>query len=115
MSIFKKNEGDDEANQAGAFQVTIGKTLAFQLSTFYYLAAGLSFRQACKVLQETHQRTGLSKLSGVRESDVAKYIRAIAAINLHKMSFCYSPKNDGHLVLHLTALTSMDFPSLASA
>jgi hypothetical protein len=46
----------------------------------------LSFRQACKLLQDTHQRTGLSKLSGVRESDVAKYIRAIAAINLQKIS-----------------------------
>jgi hypothetical protein len=85
MSIFKQNEGDEGENQAGAFQVTIGKTMAFELITSY-VAAGLSFRQACKVMQETHQRTGISKLSGVRERDVAKYIRAIAAINLQKMS-----------------------------
>jgi hypothetical protein len=45
MSIFRQNEGDVEANQAGAFQVTIGKTLAFELITSY-VAAGLSFRQA---------------------------------------------------------------------
>jgi hypothetical protein len=32
MSIFKQNEGDDEDNQAGAFQVTIRKTMALNLS-----------------------------------------------------------------------------------
>jgi hypothetical protein len=85
MSIFKQNDGDGEENQAEAFQVTIGKTMAFELISSY-VAAGLSFRQACKVLQDTHQRTGISKLSGVRESDVAKYIRAIATINLQKIS-----------------------------
>jgi hypothetical protein len=83
--LFQEKEGDDEENQARAFQVTIGKTMAFELITSY-VAAGLSFRQACNVLQETHQRTGIYKLSGVRESDVEKYIRAIAVINLQKMS-----------------------------
>jgi hypothetical protein len=85
MGIFEQAEEDREASGIGAFRVTIGRTLAFELITSY-VAAGLSFRQACNVFRETHQRTGLNKLSGVRESDVEKYIRAIVAVNLQKMS-----------------------------
>jgi hypothetical protein len=85
MGIFEQPEEDIEASGIGAFRVTIGRTLAFELITSY-VAASLSFRQACNELRETHQRTGLNKLSGVRESDVAKYIRAIVAVNLQKMS-----------------------------
>jgi hypothetical protein len=85
MGIFEQPEEDSVASRIGAFRVTIGRTLAFELITSY-VAAGSSFQQASNVLRETHQRTRLNKLSGVRESDVAKYIRAIVAVNLHKMS-----------------------------
>jgi hypothetical protein len=85
IGIFEQPEEDSEESGIGAFRVTIGRTLDFELITSH-VAAGLSFRQARNVLRKTHQRTGLNKLSGVPESDVAKYIHAVVAFNLRKMS-----------------------------
>jgi hypothetical protein len=83
LSIFKTDY--DGASGERERMVTNKKVMAFAL-VFYYVGAGLSFRQACACLKATSDRTGLKKLSGLREQDLCMFVRAAVGINLQKMS-----------------------------
>jgi hypothetical protein len=82
LSIFKK---DDEEGGDMEFKVTIKRVMAFFL-IIDCVGAGLSLRQAATVLSSTAQRTGLHKLRGIREADVARFSRAAVGINLQIIS-----------------------------
>jgi hypothetical protein len=82
LSIF---ETDDEGPRGnGERKVTIKKFMAFAL-VVDYVSSGLSFRQACAFLKSKSERTGLKKISGLRDQDVCRFVRAIG-ISLQKMS-----------------------------
>jgi hypothetical protein len=66
-------------------KVTVKRVMAFFL-IIEYVGAGLSFRQAATFLSSTAQRTGLHKLRGIREADVARFVRAAVEINLQIIS-----------------------------
>jgi hypothetical protein len=59
--------------------------MAFNL-TIDYISCGLYFRQASNILTYTASRTGLHMLRGVREDDVARFVRAVVGINMDKIS-----------------------------
>jgi hypothetical protein len=82
LSIFKK---DDEEGGDMELKVTTKRVMAFFL-IIDYVGAGLSFRQAATVLSSTAERTGLHKLRGTREADVARFVRAAVGINLQIIS-----------------------------
>jgi hypothetical protein len=84
LSIFKRVDGED-APADGAYQIVIKKKNAFSL-IIRYVSAGLSFRQAQTVLQQTCNTTGLRNLAGVSEQNVREYVRAAVGINLQKIS-----------------------------
>jgi hypothetical protein len=71
--------------ERGAYCATVKKTLAFELTTSH-VAAGLSSRQARHVLLSTKDKTGLQKLFGVRQDDVAKFVRIVVAVNLQRLA-----------------------------
>jgi hypothetical protein len=68
--------------------------MAFGL-TINYVASGLSFRQAI-ILTHTVTRTGLHKLRGVREEDVARFVRPVAGISLGKIASLLGAMKRGH-------------------
>jgi hypothetical protein len=79
LKIFKDDaEGryaGDEARDGPVCverKFVVQKVMAFEL-TINYVASGLSFRQAI-ILTHTATRTGLHKLQGVREEDVARFV-----------------------------------------
>jgi hypothetical protein len=90
LSIFKTD--NDGASGERERKVTIKKVMAFAL-VVDYVGAGLSFRQACACLKATSDRTGLKKISGLREQDVCMLVRAVVGINLQKMSDLLRSKN----------------------
>jgi hypothetical protein len=82
-----RNAGDRERDGPVCVErkIVVKKVMAFKL-TIDYVACGLSFRQASNILTHTARRTGLHKLRGVREEDVARFVRAIVGINLDKIA-----------------------------
>jgi hypothetical protein len=66
-------------------KVTIKKVMAFAL-VVDFVGAGLSFRQACACLKATSERAGPKKISGLREQDVCRFVRAVVGITLQKIS-----------------------------
>jgi hypothetical protein len=69
----------------GERKLVIKKVMAFEL-VVVYSGAGLSFRQACACLKATSERTGLKRISGLREQDVCRFVRTVVGITLQKMS-----------------------------
>jgi hypothetical protein len=92
LNIFKENVEDrpagvEEGNGPVCVErkITVKKIMAFKL-TIDYVAWGHSFRQASNILSHTATRIGLHILRGVREEDVARFVKAIVGINLDKIS-----------------------------
>jgi hypothetical protein len=65
--------------------LTVSKVPAFSL-VIDYIGAGILFQQASHILSSTADRTGLAKLKGVRENEVAKFVRTVVGVNLHALS-----------------------------
>jgi hypothetical protein len=84
-----KEDGVGEARGASSehyeLKVTVTKVLAFSL-VIDYIGAGLSFRQASHILSSTADLTGMARLKGVQENEVAKFVRTVVGVNLRALS-----------------------------
>lgn len=69
----------------GNYTINIKNALQFKLIV-EYVAVGLSFNQASKVLAITKRHTGLGTLGNVNDTGTGNYIRAVCAINLQLLS-----------------------------
>jgi hypothetical protein len=91
-----RNAGDEACD--GPFCVErrlVEKRLWHSSSLLTTLQAVFSFRQA-KMLTLTVTRTGLHKLRGVREEDVARFVRPVAGISLGKIASLLGAMKRGH-------------------
>ena len=89
MSSFKdyvdESEEVEEGEGADRFCIEINNPVQFSLA-IEYLPAGLSFRQAARVMMGTKERTGLATIGSCSDYTIAKYARYICAISLQKIS-----------------------------
>ena len=89
MACFQDVADERESLQDGhgqdRFRVIVKKQLQFSLA-IDYLYAGLSFRQAARVLQLTKERSGLASIGACSDSTISKYARIACAVNLQNIS-----------------------------
>jgi hypothetical protein len=85
LSFFERCDDGHHTESSVERKVTIKKVSAFRL-VVEYVGAGLTFRQACHVLQATAAEAKISKLRGIREQDVSRIIRTVVGVNLQKIS-----------------------------
>jgi hypothetical protein len=65
----------------GERKLVMKKVMAFEL-VVDYVGAGLSCSKACACFKATRERTGLKRISGLREQDVCRFVRAVVGITL---------------------------------
>lgn len=88
MACFEDVADESEALEGGQgldrYRVVIKNRLQFFLG-IDYLSAGLSFRQATRVLLATKERSGMASIGSCSDSTISKYARIACAVNLQKV------------------------------
>jgi hypothetical protein len=85
LSLFKRVDGDDDADYAYCVRIPKSKTTVFQLAV-RYVACGASFRMAANLLSCTYDVLHNPILRSCSRNDVSNFIRVVYAVNLQRMA-----------------------------
>ncbi|CAN5966279.1 unnamed protein product [Sphagnum jensenii] len=85
LSLFKRIDGDDDADYAYCVTIPKSKTTVFQLAV-RYVACGTSFRMAANLLSCTYNVLHNLILRSCSRNDVSNFIRVVYVVNLQHMA-----------------------------
>jgi hypothetical protein len=85
LSLFKRVDGDDDADYAYCVTIPKSKTMVFQLAV-RYIACGASFRMAANLLSCTYNVLHNPILRSCSRNDISNFIRVVYVVNLQRMA-----------------------------